>query len=76
MEHLAKSNGATKKPVVAKPAVTLVTLSELCAKNKWSAKAARVQLRKQKVKRPGGAWAWPSAEASKIEKRLKDLIKD
>jgi len=62
-----------KKAVMKKPG--LVTLADMCTRNKWTPRVARMKLRKAKVKRPKDAgWAWPSNEAAKIEKQLKELI--
>lgn len=60
------------KKTASKPG--LITLAELCTKNKWTPRAARVQLRAMKAKKPGGGWAWPSSEASKVEKKLKEKL--
>lgn len=52
----------------------LVSLADMCQRNKWTPRAVRVKLRDSDIKKPGGGWAWPSNEAAKVETQLKELM--
>jgi len=62
----------TTKKKVEKPG--LVMLADLCKKHKWTTRAARMKLRSSKIKKPAGGWAWPSAEAKKVEAQLEEMM--
>lgn len=64
---------STKKSAAKTPAAeNAITLATICKDLKMEPRKARRILRTAKVKNPG-RWAWATkAEASKIEKLLKD----
>ena len=66
-----------KKKVVSNSPAGLVTLADICGRNKWKPRMTRIKLRGSGIKKPAsGSWAWPSNEAKKVETKLKELMKE